>query len=622
MSHNLKTLLKNPQPPSDLIAQIKASPGTPVMLEILRQSAPDVRAVPHTPYTVYREFERRGYRGNYERAYFMKRMMLTRAVLELILGDETMIDPIHDLVWSMCEETSWVLPAHEEQGPDYWELHPSPRTCTGTALPCPYGAHTALTREPDAIDLFAAETGASLAETIYLVGDKLAPEVVQRARQEVERRIFKPYLAYARKHWWFKGALNWNGVCNGSIALAFLRLEKDLTTLSEALELALEGFEAYIATGFEPDGGSIEGIGYWNYGLVYYTTVAELLKELTGGQLDLLAAPRMKAVANYPLVTALAPGIYLNFGDAVEELALNPGIVQRIAERTGVQDLRRLIITSTKMEGRGAAVAKLAVILRDAAWWDGVSGPFPASAHADAYLPDCAVAKFAGQTADGRRVILAAKAGHNDGHHSHTDVGHFVLNVAGESLLPDPGRGLYSREYFRDARYANIFCNGIGHSVPVIGGKLQQPGPEFGGRKQFHGELSVHAERDGQKTVEIEMSAAYDLPALTRAQRALNFDPTTGAVTLTDEFAFDGAALSVQEAFVTWGEVEVQGAKARITGRSGALELNIFEPAGAAFELVSLAEECRKNQREGELKRLVVGLPEGEVKFRMGIVVK
>lgn len=615
MSYNLKAVLQNAQPPADLLDQIRTSPGTPVMLEILRQSAPDVRAVPLTPYSVYREFERRGYRGNYEKRYFMKRMMLTRAVLELILGDDTMIDPIHDLVWSICEETSWVLPAHEEQGPDYWELHPSPRHQ-------PYGAHTALTREPDAIDLFAAETGASLAETVYLVGDLLAPEVVQRARQEVERRIFKPYLAYARKHWWFKGALNWNGVCNGSIALAFLRLEKDLTTLAEALELALEGFEAYIATGFEPDGGSIEGIGYWNYGLVYYTAVAELLRELSGGKLDLLAAPRMRDVARYPLVTALAPGIFLNFGDAVEELALNPGIVQRIAERTGVDDLRRLIITSTKMEGRGAAVAKLAVILRDAAWWDGVSGPFPASAHADAHLPDCAVAKFAGSTVGGRRVILAAKAGHNDGHHSHTDVGHFVLNAAGESLLPDPGRGLYSREYFRDARYQNIFCNGIGHSVPVIGGQLQAPGPEFSGSQQFHGELWVHAERDGQKTAEIEMAPAYDLPSLKKARRVLNFDPSSGAVTLTDDFAFEGDPLPVQEAFVTWGQVEVKGARARITGKSGNLELTVLEPAGAQFELISLLEECRKNQREGELKRLLVNLPAGGRKFRMGIAVE
>ena len=162
----------------------------------------------------------------------------------MILGDDSMRDAIHDLLWSICEETTWVLPAHEEQGPDFWDLKPSPRQK-------PFGAHTALTREPDAIDLFCAETGASLAETIHLLGDRLAPEVVQRVRQEVERRIFRPYLAYGRKHWWYKGALNWNGVCNGSIALAFLRLQRDPQTLTEAIEQVLEGFEAYIATGFE-----------------------------------------------------------------------------------------------------------------------------------------------------------------------------------------------------------------------------------------------------------------------------------------------------------------------------------------------------------------------------------
>ena len=162
-------------------------------------------------------------------------------------------------------------------------------------------------------------------------------------RQEVERRIFKPYLAYGRKHWWYKGALNWNGVCNGSIGLAFLRLERDPQTLAEAIEQVLEGFEAYIATGFEADGGSIEGIGYWNYGLMYYVTVAELLRERTGGELDLLAAPRLRDIARYPLAAALSPGRYLNFGDAEEPTALSPGVVQRLAERTGVDDLRGLI---------------------------------------------------------------------------------------------------------------------------------------------------------------------------------------------------------------------------------------------------------------------------------------
>jgi hypothetical protein len=119
------------------------------------------------------------------------------------------------------------------------------------ARTAPLGAHTALTREPDSIDLFAAETGAILAETVYLVQDQIAPEVHQRVKQELERHIFKPYLAYGRQHWWFKGALNWNGVCNGSIGLAFLYMEDDLQTQAEALAMVLGGFEAYIATGFE-----------------------------------------------------------------------------------------------------------------------------------------------------------------------------------------------------------------------------------------------------------------------------------------------------------------------------------------------------------------------------------
>ena len=269
---NLQHLLQLAVSPDPLIAQIQASAGTPVMLAALRKAVPTLGDYPHTTYTLYREFERTGFRGNFQSVYFNRRSQLTRAVLEMILGDTSHRDLIHDLLWSICEETTWVMPAHEEQGPAFWDLHPSPRQH-------PWGAHTALTREPDSIDLFAAETGASLAETIYLLGDQLSPEVCQRVRQEVQRRIFKPYLAYGRQHWWFKGELNWNGVCNGAIGLAFMRLEKDPQTLAQALEMVLEGFEAYIAHGFEPDGGSIEGISYWNYGLMYYTTLAELLKE-------------------------------------------------------------------------------------------------------------------------------------------------------------------------------------------------------------------------------------------------------------------------------------------------------------------------------------------------------
>lgn len=625
----LRRWLAAPVPTADLREQVRQSPTTPALLATMRREITDLGDIPALTYTLFRTFEHTGARGPYEEPYFLKRARLTRAVLELLAGDDTARDAVHDLAWSICEETSWLLPAHEEQGPDYWDLV-TPRARTG-----PLGAHTMLTREPDSIDLFAAETGAALAETVYLVGDRLALEVRQRIRQEVERHIFKPYLAHARDHWWFKGALNWNGVCNGSIGLAFLRLEHDVETRAQALALVLEGFEAYLATGFEADGGSIEGVGYWNYGLMYYITVAELLREMTSGALDLLAQPRLRAIAAYPPGMALtAPDQFINFGDSTETQTLSAGVVNRLADRTGVEPLRALLVPlggASHVSEAGAQMArdvaqrfgynyysKLPIIMRAAAWWD-CTQPTPALEQHDFVLPDTGVVKLVGRTASGQPVLLVTKAGHNDGHHSHTDIATFILNVNGESLIPDAGRGFYSKDYFRQGRYANVFNNSYSHNVPRLGSQLQAPGPEFGGRQQFHGTLVEVGPRGSHKVAVIDFHAAYDLPDLRGARRTLDLDPHTGEVTLTDEFRFASAPLPVEEAFSTWSTVTLAGAVARITGARAALDLRIVEPAGAVFAAESLADACRANHLAGTLTRLSVALPQGTTRFVLSL---
>jgi hypothetical protein len=604
----LKGWLAEPAALSDLAAQIRSSPSRAAVLDMLRRSAPTLTIAP-TTYTLYREFEHSGSRDGYQHVYYARRSQLTRAVMELLLGDETRRDDVHDLMWAICEETSWVLPAHEEQGPAFWEIDPP------VVRERPLGAHTALTRQPDAIDLFAAETGSSLAEALYLLGDRIAPEVRQRVRQEVQRHIFGPYLAHGREHWWYKGALNWNGVCNSAIGLAFVRLEQDLETLAEALAQVLEGVEAYIATGFEPDGGSIEGVGYWNYGLMYYITLAELLRERTAGRLDLLADPRLRAIAAYPPLMNLSPNRYLNPGDASEELIVAPGVVQRLAERAEVPELRAMIAATESINRFGVYSSKLAVVMRDAAWWDGQSATPPPAR--DGFLPDCGVVKLVGQASDGRPITLAAVAGHNDGHHSHCDVGSFIIHLDGSSLLCDPGPGLYSREYFRRGRYDNLFNSSLGHSVPRIGGQLQSPGPEFGGRRQFYGTILSHSFEGGQKQAQIDMRPAYDLPTLREARRSLWLSAADGAVLLEDSFAFSGPPLEIEEALVSWGEVQLDGATARISAGAAAIELRIEEPAGASFAATRLEQACRENHKQQTLTRLTVNLPAGTDRFRV-----
>ncbi len=255
--------------------------------------------------------------------------------------------------------------------------------------------------------------------------------------------------------------------------------------------MALEGFEAYIATGFEADGGSIEGVGYWNYGLMYFITVAELLREITRGELDLLAQPRLRDIAAYPPGMALAaPNRFINFGDSTETQTLSAGVVNRLAERTGVDDLRALLvplgggaqIRGRAYHGRVRQTLRLQFLFQAADHLPlrrrggTARSPLPPLEPRDFVLPDTGVIKFAGQTDAGKTVLLVAKAGHNGGHHSHTDVGQFIVSVDGESLIPDPGRGLYSKEYFRAGRYQNIFNNSYSHSVPRIGGQLQAAG--------------------------------------------------------------------------------------------------------------------------------------------------
>jgi hypothetical protein len=588
----LKQWLISPAPLADLRAQIRESAVAPRMLATMRTIVPNVHNFPMLTYSMYREFERTGERPSYQNPYFLRRAMLTRALVEHIMGDTSMLDAIHDLLWAICEETSWIVPAHEEQGPDYWDINPP------IVRDQPLGVNTSLTREPDSIDLFAAETGAIVAETVYLLGDDLTPEVRQRVRQEVERHIFKPYLAYGRKHWWFKGALNWNGVCNGAIGLAFLRLEQDVQTQAEALAMVLEGFEAYIATGFEADGGSIEGVGYWAYGLMYYTTVAELLRELSGGELDLLATERMKAIAYYPVGMALKPPMYLNFGDTPDTVELPAGVVQRIAERTGISELRALLGTSERPDEHSYSIAKLPIMLRQMVWWDGKDYDLPPVR--DYTLPTVGVIKLAAM-ANHKPVVLAVTVGHNDGHHSHVDVGSFVYHIDGESLIPDAGRGKYSKNYFRRQRYENIFNNAYSHNIPRIGGHMQQPGPEFGGKQQYHGTIIDCGERDGQKYAVIDFHTAYDLPQLTLARRTFTLETATGAVVMHDIFTFDGEPLLIEEVFVTWHDVAVEGDTVTITGANSAL---IVQAQGARFDVEYLEQESRENERDGILKRI------------------
>ncbi|HEY8599253.1 MAG TPA: heparinase II/III family protein, partial [Thermomicrobiales bacterium] len=265
---------------------------------------------------------------------------------------------------------------------------------------------------------------------------------------------------------------------------------------------------------------------------------------------------------------------------------------------------------------QGAAEAGLSRTLRDLLWWDGERQAAPPLA--DALLPASGIARLTARTEAGAPIALAIKAGHNDEHHNHNDIGSFVLHVADETLLADPGPGRYERDYFNERRYESPFANSLGHSVPRIAGRLQGTG------RAFAGALTIGANDapTSSKTATVEFARAYPVAHLTTARRTLTLTAAgdDSTVLLHDRFAFTGAGEEVEEALVTWLPVTLAGATATIHGQRHDLTLTIEAPTGAQFAITAIAHEGKGDTDVAILHRLGFTIPpatSSEARIRM-----
>ena len=98
--------------------------------------------VPNLPATLYLEFRRVGNRSRYQDVWMARRKLLNSlALAECVEGEGRFLDPLANVAWAICEESSWTWPAHIS------------RQKAGSGLPD--------TTEP-VVALFSAQTGKRL----------------------------------------------------------------------------------------------------------------------------------------------------------------------------------------------------------------------------------------------------------------------------------------------------------------------------------------------------------------------------------------------------------------------------------------------------------------------------
>lgn len=488
-------------------AEIAHHPYYQAVREQLERAGEEFLASPIPPlsFQAWTDYKKTGSRVSYESAYFNRRGRLAAfALLARLTGEQRWFTALEEIIWAVCGEFAWAVPAHLAQLEDAAEM-------------------------PGEIDLFSAETAFALGETDALLGDRLSPVIRQRIRTEARRRVIAPFLAGRHRWRWEEWENNWVAVCACGIthALVYLGAPGDL---ENAMDRLLDYARRFL-NGFPADGACLEGSSYWLYGFGFFAQMAETLYLHTGGAVDLLSWDKAEEIAAFPQKTCLCGKWSLMLSDANDmEFVHDAGLTHMLS--------RRFPAVSLLPDALGRPMGmdecyRFGTLLRNLLWT--VPTEPTAFTPSDAVFPQ---AQW--HIANRETYACVVKGGHNDEPHNHNDVGHVSL-VSKETgyLLWDLGAGAYTADYFAPAtRYTKLNTASRGHSVPLVNGREQLTGREYGG-----------CLTSGVNAAAVEFARAYGQPDLLRLERSVQFLET--GVTLTDHYEFAAPPARLRERFVT-----------------------------------------------------------------------
>ena len=431
--------------------------------------------------TGFMDFVRTGSRKSDENPYFFRRRKLCTAVLACLNGEKRAMDNVLDGIWCICEESTWVISAHN--------VNPIPGAPSPKDKPIP-------DMEEPYIDLFAAQTGMILALTSSLLAeplDAVTPLLRKRIHAELERRIIRPFLEHD-EFWWMgicrQDLCNWTPWILSNILMTACIEVTEEERLSVILERAARMLDRWLAVVPE-DGGCDEGVGYWNMAGGALLDCLELYETVTEGGMQLWDEPKIRNILSFPKKMEIGDGWFINFADCDARPVLSGERIETAGERLGDEELRTLGLRIRNRAGDDLAdVPHFSRVFRRL--FHPCHLPAAACEKTDVFLPDLEVraVRRAG-------VTLAVKGGSNGESHNHNDVGSFILFRDGKPLIVDAGNMTYTAKTFSGERYTLWNVRSLYHNVPVICGCEQLPGAEYRAERvrELPGGLSLGLEK-------------------------------------------------------------------------------------------------------------------------------
>lgn len=480
-------------------------------------------------------FMRTGDRKAYEDNHFPRRKALAALVLgECVEGKGRFIDDIINGIWCICEESFWGISAHNGVRP----VEPLPDV------------------EDRYIDLFAAETGALLAWTKYLLSDelnKVTPRITRRIDIELEDRIKKPFI-HREDFWWMgvttKKVNNWTPWIIANVMSVFLLNEYDQIRRAKALEKMLRCLDSFMDT-YHDDGGCDEGTTYWGVAGGALFDCLDQLYLASDGKIDFFSDNLVRQIGRFIYRCHIADQYFINFADGSAKINVAKDMIYLYGKR--IQDENMVSFAA----GVPSSACFCAEALRRALPAVFNFGELTSYKSEPPYLKDVwmdGIQVMAAREKEGSSagLYLAAKGGHNDESHNHNDVGSCIVFVDGLPGIIDIGVETYTKKTFSSQRYDIWTMQSQYHNVPTINGIMQRPGREYGASNV------LYSRTDEAVTFSLDIQNAYPKAAQVqyynrtyRMNRGKNPDEKS-SIEITDTFSFENENNVISLNFMMW----------------------------------------------------------------------
>ncbi len=337
--------------------------------------------------------------------------------------------------------------------------------------------------------------------TMGLVFDLFYDRLSQTDKDTIVKAMLDFAIKPASEHYYGTGPSNWavrennwNIVCNTGVIMGTLAIidEYEPEFCGDIIEKALRSSE-YMMHTYAPEGGWMEGAGYWHYTVSNNVMMAHTLETVLGSDYGLMKTPGVMNTAYFPVFVTGNEGVFA-FHDTTGKSNINSPEMFWFAGKNGDGDLSRLRLnTMEKMKYQGS--------FRDMLWYD------PDILVEEVHLPLDYVYGYT-EVATSRSdwtnssTWIGLHAGQNHVPHGQYDIGTFEFESFGVRFANEMGLDNYNLPgYFGGPYYVH---RAEGHNVYVI-----NPDESNGQERSAETEVRLVEQKPRGTIYTIDMTPAY-----------------------------------------------------------------------------------------------------------------